>query len=41
VPVNAHLYANPGTYTVFATVTATPVDTPKTTTTSLAGVIVP
>jgi PKD repeat protein len=40
VPVNAHIYANPGSYRVFATVTATPVDVPKTTKTSTA-IIVP
>jgi PKD repeat protein len=39
VPVNRHVYVNPGSYTVFATVTATPVDTPKTTTTSKAVVV--
>ena len=39
VPVNRHVYVNPGSYTVFATATATPVDTPKTTTTSKAVVV--
>jgi PKD repeat protein len=34
VPVNTHIYANLGTYTVFATVTATPIDTPTTARTS-------
>jgi PKD repeat protein len=31
VPVGTHMYAKPGTYTVFATVTAKPVDVDKTT----------
>jgi len=39
VPVNAHIYANPGSYRVFATVTATPVDVSKTTKTSTAIVV--
>ena len=40
VPVGKHTYATPGTYTVFATVTAKPVDVDKTTIAHLV-VIVP
>jgi PKD domain/Bacterial Ig-like domain (group 1) len=39
VPVKTHLYVNPGTYNVFATVTATPIDVPITVRTSKAVVV--
>lgn len=36
IPVGSHQYTAPGTFTIFATVTASTVDGPKTATTSLA-----